>query len=463
MGKRVAIIGGGISGLAVAWNLRGAGCEIDLYEKAMNVGGNAYTSNVRFKLAAPHPFMQRFADLGVNDFNLRTYTNVVGVLDALNVKYLDLEDTASFFDVAGDVTYTLDGLYGTEMPAKIRDGFAFFREQAPKDYAAGTYAGATILQYLQTPQYNAYMPDLAEYCVLPRVNAMYFCDDAGAMGMPFTAIMHYYMLQEGMGTPQGPLRKYWVGGTNAQWIPRLRAQCGANVISSASVRLDYDGSMWTVSNGGSAQRYDVVVIACHAQDASGLFNSGLPPLAAQVLTQFRYCNSTAYCHQWPGVLPANRNAWRTYNVRIRTAGDTTYSMTYVENRHQKDEANPLYNQYGLPEFYTTLNPNVPIPNDLVFVDPSTAKPCVAPFPHNVVDFTAMNAQASIPSIQGVNAIYWTGGWTQGAGLHEECWESAMEVAKLIQGQQPDPHLRYDVKRGPGLWAPRYMRRALGIE
>ena len=43
MTKKVAIIGGGISGLATAALLAKAGCEVQLFEARERVGGRAYT------------------------------------------------------------------------------------------------------------------------------------------------------------------------------------------------------------------------------------------------------------------------------------------------------------------------------------------------------------------------------------------------------------------------------------
>ena len=459
-GERVAIIGGGLSGLAVAWNLRGSGIAVDLYEITAQVGGNAYTANVAFDSVA------RFADLGVNDFNANSYTNIVEILDQLQIPYLDLEDTACFYSEDDSILYTLDGRCGTQMSAKLSEGFAFFRQQAPADYLTGRFQNASIEQYLATPPYAPYMSELAEQCIYPRVNAMYFCDETGARGMPFAAIMHYYMLQEGMGTPTGPDRKYWVGGTNAPngWIQRLRQACGANVITGVSVKLIGQQPGWQVVAGGVAETYDKIVIACHPVDALGLFVAGLPTPASKVLSMFRYCPSTAVLHVWPGVLASNRNAWRTYNIRVRPDGESPsrYEMTYVENRHQNDAQNPPFDHYGLPEYYTSLNPHLAIPPELILIDAITHQPCVKSFPHNVVDLAAISAQSALPSVQGMNQIYYTGGWTNGAGLHEECWISAQNAANAILGRGVATDHLFDMRRPPGERAPRHVRCALGL-
>ena len=81
---RIAIIGAGVSGLALAWLLNDSGHDIDVYEREGAPGGDCKTA--RFNFGS----YQRWSDLGVNDFNAATYSRVVAVMDQLGVEYADL-------------------------------------------------------------------------------------------------------------------------------------------------------------------------------------------------------------------------------------------------------------------------------------------------------------------------------------------------------------------------------------
>jgi predicted NAD/FAD-binding protein len=207
--------------------------------------------------------------------------------------------------------------------------------------------------------------------------------------------------------------------------------------------------------------YDKLVFACHAEDARKSFRHGLADEVDKVLGRFRYLDSVAVLHTYSGLLPERRDAWRTYNVMIRPDGapPSPYSMTYVENRHQNDRENPERHLDG-EEFFVTLNPLVPIPADRILIDQATGAPATRHFPHSVVTFDALKAQQDLWPLQGVNNVYFAGGWTLGAGLHEECWEAATRVANLLRDIEQDEELLVTGPAG-NRRSPHYMRQAVG--
>ena len=44
MGRKIAVIGGGISGIACSWGLRKTSYEVDLFEASEKLGGHANTT-----------------------------------------------------------------------------------------------------------------------------------------------------------------------------------------------------------------------------------------------------------------------------------------------------------------------------------------------------------------------------------------------------------------------------------
>lgn len=452
---KIAVIGAGVSGHAVAWNLRGAGHEIDVYERTGRLGGEC--STVHIAIGGE----ERWADLGVNDFNRRTYRNVVAVMDEVGAEYRDLEDTACFYTGDDEIVYTLDDDSDTPMQGDLRAEFRRFRDGAAEFVEnIHAYDGWTVERYLKE---KGFSPDFARLCIYPRVNAMYFVHDQGPDRMPIEAVMHYYVLQEGFGTPEGPERKYFAGGSSA-WIDRLGAACGARFVRGiGAVEISALPDHVDVHLEDVDLDYDKLVFACHAEDARRSFRHGLTDEVDKVLGRFTYLDSVAVLHTYSGFLPERREAWRTYNVMIRPDGavPSPYSMTYVENRHQNDRENPERDVDGGAEFFVTLNPVVPIPADRILIDQSTGAPATRHFPHSVVTFDALQAQQELWPLQGINNVYFTGGWTLGAGLHEECWQAATRVANLIRDiEQDDQHL---VHTGPGgrRRAPHHMRQAIG--
>lgn len=533
-GNKIAIIGGGVSGLAVAYHLITRaepieGLEVVIFERGKTLGGNADT--VRVELGKNYakvdrPEFVRWADLGVNDFNKTSYTKMVEAMDRVGFDhYKPLEDTVCFFTPDGSVLYTVDDYFKPDgekdrfkptirknypivderfhMGEKLTDANKDFMEAAAKNVHGhrGDYKNMTVAQYVRhyidrknqearrkEQEFEELIKEMAEHILYPRIAAMYFVDERGPRDMPIVAVMEYYMLQEGYGKPGKPERMYFDGGSQ-EWINRLHEWLEGKERKPededlpkvttcynfpARVMADDTGvQVYRVGERAShgltdLEPFDKVVFACHADDALRSFGPrGLTDEIAMMLGRVNYTNSIAVCHTYTGVLPPNRDTWRTYNVMIRKGTAVTpYSMTYVINRHQNDAENPDFQEAGLPQYFVTLNPAVRIPDRFVLPVPKEVakeraklapgyqktwstrfgeavgadrpdpRKAIGWFKHNVLDFDCLEAQEmlrEVPKIQGgeFGNVYFAGGWTKGAGLHEQCWKQGKKVVKAM--------------------------------
>jgi len=453
----IAIIGAGASGLFVAYQLRNAGNNIDMYETQAWPGGNCFTTQVQVGN------MARWADLAVNDFNQPMYQPIVDVMDQLGVAYDDLEDTESFFTSDGATQYTLDGGYGTPADPSFAGLLTAWGDAGARIMHDPTYAGMTVAQFLATdPAFKNY-PQFAANCILPRVNAMYFCDDQGSSAMPVQTAFLYYYFQEGYGSGQPVRRRYFVNGSQS-WAAALLKAVGSagqfQLLSNAgTVKVIVQGSPIVFSSFGQ-KTYDAVVFACHAKDALTSYQ-GVPSDIAAILGGVKYVSSMGYAHVDPRVMPANQAAWRSYNVLIRGPQDpTNYTMSYLINDHQADAWNPRANYFGQPQYFVTLDPYIPLDPSKILFDKSRSQPAQWEFDHNVGNASLVSLQQSLwaGGVQGRNGIYFTGGWTVGAGLQIECWESASAIVRLLSGAAEAPHMAWDANRAREVYAPEYLRR-----
>lgn len=506
--KKACVIGGGISGLAASYLLQQQGWEVILVESSERLGGNAYTMQVVVEWNSDGtPKTLRWVDMGVNDFNKNTYTNIVEMLHKLGVPYSPLVDQASFTSPGGSfppssedfrqlppyaqqaldyVNYTQgDDLYPA--PADLNQAWQTFKQVAPIDASLPAYANMSISEYLKVAEAEGKLKHidlLGKYCLYPRINGMYFTVDDKPEDMPFVGVMQYYVLQEGMGQPPNPdpepFRQYWRQGT-VSWIDALvnaliypqtsmgvplqpvqiMVKANARVKSSASTSptvevFDDQGNLQT------SDSYDAVIFACHASQALRSIRSGITQDQVRVLSSFSYEQSCTIAHTYTPALPVSKSLWRTYNIFIHEGFSDLqpYVINYVVNLHQNDPANPVYNKFNTPYVLYSINPQVAIPDEFVLRqpirDPKTGEylRAIAYFPHNVMNVQSMWAQSVLwgtqwpyPSsqeyeyhwpcyepgrpVQGQNGLFFTGGWTLLAGLHEQCWQSAIEVVKLV--------------------------------
>lgn len=323
----------------------------------------------------------------------------------------------------------------------------------------------------------------------PRISAMYFANELGPEQMLLAAPFHYYCIQEGIGN-EAAARRYFVGGSQL-WIEYLADYLQTKMDEGSGlvdISLTLDAAVQVTVNTNNVtvnylnrdkpdEVFDYAVMAAHADDAlralkfypeeqkSSCAQRALRQQEIQVrkiLESITYTQSVAVAHTFCGVLPQDRNAWRCYNVLIRQGvALKPYSMTYVCNRHQNDTQNPEYSRLGYPQFFVTLNPQVPIPDEYVLqqapeddIPPELhhiipratrllaaqgsnttsveRKKCVTTFKHNLLNKDCFIAQRELIDFHRSNTrLLLAGGWSLGAGLHEECFHQAERIAARI--------------------------------
>ncbi|MEC4766462.1 FAD-dependent oxidoreductase [Halomonas sp. CUBES01] len=414
---RVAIIGGGVSGLSLAYYLQKLGSkeaqqiDVTLFERKTTLGGNAETVWVdlgnRKQPGKPDSPYQRWADLGVNDVNLATYHRLHAVLSEIGEleRMKPLENTESYFNRDGTIALTddcdlacgvsdpahelskaeggklaplIDVVHqsaidlvesGRITPRYTVDDFFDSCVATPRDMlaAAADHLGITI--DWQDPALSARLERIRRVIYYPRISAMYFADDRGPGGMPLQAPFEYYRIQEG-GSP--PDRRYFEHGSQ-HWLEALAAHITNPETQGPSVKIlrgiDVEASLSPQGvrlseRAASEARHweaDLLIMATHAEDALPMltFGDGLSDTQRglqHILGKVRYTRSYSVCHTAAVHMPPNRNLWRTYNIEVRNPEDTffPYRIDYVANRHQNDAENPAYNQAGLPQFFVSL-------------------------------------------------------------------------------------------------------------
>lgn len=504
---KVAIIGGGLSGLAAAYACKQNGVAFTVFEDVHHMGGNMRTvRNLDIGLGDGRT---RWVDLGVNDFSKTGYQELVKVMDSLNVQYRPLQDVASYSTIARDgiptseieTGFTIEKGWSTEASPEIEQGFLDFRRyceehlQELMDSDDPRYKYMTVAQFLETSGL-ARNTQFVERCLYPRIVGMYFTSKVPPGDLPFRVILHYYYLQEGLGrrpTPD-PERMYWVDGVRS-WVDALCAYLdpgfdgststdALRVNTYAAFRVEPSGAVLVSSRSARSpdatplvESFDAVIVAKQAWDVLGRFEdpSQAAPGLADTLARFRFSEDQVVVHNATGVLPPNANAWSTYNLNIPrdyAPEHIGYTMTYWCNRHQNDPANPDYNwqneefraQSYLPNFFCTLNPVNPLPDESIILPrgkrgSSSGGGCTMfSFKHNIMDMASYRAQESLPALQGHNGVWLVGGYATGVGLQEECWIGAVDTAEVMLGLKAGftSKYRHEV-RGVGR-VPAYIRR-----
>ncbi|MCB9622406.1 MAG: NAD(P)-binding protein [Sandaracinus sp.] len=464
--KHVAILGGGAAGLSAAYFLHGR-TSVDgshvyrctVYDVSARLGGNCQSAYL-----GDSAFLPPFADLGVNDFNTERYLLFMEVLrqlaaDGYPVPHAPLIDTTTWTTPRGVTrgarTYTDEQMAHWELhPDKpwlknIAQDWDAFQAVAYQVLHDDKYATMSVDEFIAE---QGYSEDFAEYNLRARINGMYYVNDRLPGSMPIRAVMSYYHLQEGIGSARttdakraqkaadapSP-RHYFVNGAS-DWIRQLTACLQARGVefrlgASPTAYLDATRGWRVLSSAtpaGGRDSFDQVISAVYADTVSRVIALGLPPLMPTLLAQFQYFDSIGIVHDDVSMLPPEEKDWSTYNILVYPPGTRLlrpYTITYVERKHHGEDTNePPY--VTLTPYGAVDESGIPTMIDLPSAERVSA---VSYLRHNTLSVDAMAAQKYVRALQGQNGLWFTGGWTNGAGLHEEILAMSKEIAMRIRG------------------------------
>ena len=170
---------------------------------------------------------------------------------------------------------------------------------------------------------------------------------------------------------------------------------------------------------GQWDRFDKVVLACHADQALALLADATARERA-LLGRFAYSSNTVWLHSDAGLMPRRREVWSSWNYVAEGSGrDGKPSVTYWMNRLQNiDYSKPLF---------VSLNPPFEPDEALTFGKYICEHP-----QYNALAFAA---QKRLGEIQGRRHTWFCGAWT-GYGFHEDGLASAVRVARGLGAKVP---------------------------
>ena len=410
--RRVAVIGGGISGMAAA-HLSAQGHAVVLYEAEARLGGHARTVLAGRRGDQP-------VDTGFIVFNRVNYPNMLGLFHKLDVPVAPSDMSFAASIRGGWLEYGLKTLDSTfaQRANLLRPGFLgllrdIFRFNARAQ--ATVQPGMTIRDLLAAVGTGDWFRD---YYLLPLSGAIWSTPKEGILDFPADAMLRFF---QNHALLQVSKQHDWftVRGGSIQYVTRLQA---ALVAEGVDLRLSapvagvrrQDGGVFVRAQGAEWEAFDEVVFATHSDITLRLLSDATPAERA-ALSLCRYQANEAVLHADPSVMPRRRKTWSSWNY-VEPAGrrmdriDLTYWMNSLQPIPHDD---PLF---------VTLNANAPIRSDLIY-DTVT-------FHHPVYDLDAERGRSMVRALQGTHATWFCGAWMRN-GFHEDGFASAVDVVQAM--------------------------------
>lgn len=406
---RIAIVGGGIAGLATAWLLQ-ADHDVTLYEATPFLGGHART--------IPVPCGNRvvYAETGFKYFFDGPYPTVIALMRTLG---LDLRKCAGSFSMTragrpvlvlpprspGHITRLLAN------PRMLRETIGLYRFLgAGTELLTAKDWRATLREYADSQPAFA---QIAESFLYPFIAA---CWGAPLTLMPdFPAYDVLKVMRRRKG--EGPVF-YEIDGGVSTYISALVSELGASRLlpGVGAARLLRSGTDWQVEDTrGNASAYDSVVIATSAPRAGDLL-AGVAEHAAlaALVRQFSHFHTNIVLHRDPGLMPERRADWAIVNVRVDA--DAAWTTEWSGWRE------------SVPVFRSWLPPGRPLPEGVVHNES---------FHHLVVTNASPGLQRAIAAEQGRSGLFLAGMYTTDVDNHESALCSAVGIAKVIAPNSPN--------------------------
>jgi uncharacterized protein len=412
---RIAVVGGGITGLAAAW-LLSSRHEVVLFEEQTRLGGHSNTVDVATPGGDSVPI-----DTGFIVYNEPSYPNLTALFDHLGVATAASTMSFAVSLDAGGYEYSgtgLRGLFGQlsniASPSHWRmtaDILRFHREAqalAITEVAVEKTLGAWLTD-------RAFSQIFINRHILPMAAAIWSAPAAAILEFPVVSFARFFANHGLLTARNQPVWRTVVGGSRC-YVDIIRAafrgevRTGDGVVAILRDRTQARSGVQLTTRSGAIERFDRVAVCCHADDALAMLAD---PTAAETaaLGRFAYVDNTAVLHTDARWMPRRRRVWSSWNYMSHDRV-TPVTVTYWMNSLQ-----PLN---AVQNYFVTLNP-------VTAIDPAHHIRSFA-YRHPMFDQRALRAQAAIWELQGRKAT-WFGGSYCGYGFHEDGLQAGLAIAE----------------------------------
>lgn len=421
---RVAIVGGGIAGVACAWLLDGV-CDVVLIEAREGIGGNVTSVDL---VVDGHPYR---VDAGAQFFHPGPYPTYVQLLELLGL-YPPSTGGSHAFTASITLADPSEGrprFVSPVLPGRTWPLFAAWNKPGVQAFKRAFAAAARREERDASWQValGDWLPTLGldaaqwEGMILPWAAAIHSGDVEQARSLSARAAM-VFAAKALPPNPTDPIQYYVVEQGMIEALQRMAAQfTSVQTLTGtpvSGVARDGSGGFLVQAGGGPALQVDTVVFAASGPPTlsllGGVTGSALQRAALQGIEFF---DASLMLHTDPAYAGANPRHWSFLNCQASGASCEA-SMWLAQVLTPPPGASP-------PQLWKSwVTHRDALPAQIVHE---------ANYKHLLPTPATLRAQAALRALQGQGGVWFAGGYTQPFDAQETALLSAIAVADSIAG------------------------------
>ena len=415
---RIAIVGAGVSGLVAAYLLRHEH-QVQLFEANEYAGGHANTVTVTREDGSELPL-----DVGFIVYNERTYPGFTRLLAELGVETQLSDMSFSVRCEEEDFEFSSRGVSGylaqrrnLLRPSHYRMllDVVRFQRDARRMLRRDEGHDLSFDEYLDR---RGFSDVFRQRLIVPLLASTWSNAPAHILSFPAHYLFRFLETHGVLAANSIPEWR-WIKGGAKSYVASLLGSLPEGTLNLAApvAGVERDAEGVTLQLGeGDRRSFDVVVLACHSDQALQLLGDADEDERA-ALGGLRYQANRVVLHTDKRFLPrrgAARAAWNYHAETSRTLDLDTLTMTYDLNRLQGIE--------GDTHYCVSTNPSSTLDESRVIASFDYA--------HPVFDAGTIAAQAKLRALNGRRNTFFAGAYL-GYGFHEDGLQSGVEVARLL--------------------------------
>ncbi|MBO2450919.1 FAD-dependent oxidoreductase [Actinomadura barringtoniae] len=402
--RKIAIIGGGVAGLAAA-HVLGRTDEVTIFEADGRLGGHAHT----------HGVGGTAVDSGFIVYNEATYPLLTRLFRELGVTTQPSDMSMSVSCGGCGLEYAGGrGPVGLFAQPRLRGRGPYLRmlSEVPRFHRAARRSldggdERTLGEFAR-----GHSPYFVSHFLTPLVSAVWSCAPSIAGRYPARYLFRF-LANHGMLSVGGSPRWRTVTGGSRTYVERVGQSAEVHTGTPVSnLRRVPDG---VELEAGGTQHFDAAVVGTHADQALRLLAEPTTD-ERTVLGAFGYSRNATVLHTDPAVLPRARGARASWNYRMAScsARHDSVRVSYDMNRLQRLE--------GPTRYLVTLGEEV--------ADDQVIARMV--YEHPVYTPEALEAQGRLASLNDSRIAF--AGAYHGWGFHEDGCRSGVQAAEALGGR-----------------------------